>query len=239
MSVDTLAAPLYARIKDHIVDMVAKGELKPNDRIPSENALVKQFDVSRMTVHRALRELKEEGILVRVSGVGTFIADPKPKGHLITVNNIAEEVKSRGHKHSAKVMQNQAEHVSLEVALKMGVPSGTRVFHSVIVHLENDVPIQLEDRFVLAAALPHYGEVDFSKTTPNEYLMAQAPLQRVEHRVQAIRPDRKICGLLEISLDEPCLLLIRRTWSHRRVVSYALLTHPGSRFEFSDTFEPR
>jgi GntR family histidine utilization transcriptional repressor len=49
-------------------------------------------------------------------------------------------------------------------------------------------------------------------------------------------PDARAMELLQMKEAEPALLLIRQTWSRSRVVSYALLTHPASRFEFNDTF---
>lgn len=234
----TSAAPLYMRIKNDIRQKIRSGELSPNHKISSETLLVKKYGVSRMTVHRALRELKDEGVIVRVAGVGTFVADEQPKGHLITIENIAKEVRSRGHEYSAHVVQNLAESASSEIGYHMGIEPGTKVFHSIIVHKEAGVPIQLENRNVLSSALPDYGNVDFSTTTPNEYLMANAPLQKVEHRVRSILPDSQAQRLLEIDHNEPCLLLMRRTWSGDRIVSFARLTHPGSRFEFVDSFKP-
>ena len=234
----TAAEPLYATIKKHILEGVHSGDLKPGDKIPSESELVEQFEVSRMTVNRALRELKDEGIVVRLAGVGSFVADPKPVGHLMAVRNIAEEVKERGHEYSALVVKNCAETASKKTAPLLGVSIGTRIFHSMIVHSETGLPIQLEERWVLAALLPEYGSLDFSKMTPNEYLMKAAPLQRVEHKVRAIMPDPATRDLLEMGENEPCLLVIRQTWSRDRIVSHARLTHPASRFEFSDTFTP-
>lgn len=236
--IQTAAEPLYATIKKHIVQSVNSGELKPGDRIPSESALVERFDVSRMTVNRALRELKDEGLLIRLAGVGSFVAEPKPVGHLLEVKNIAEEVKARGHAYSALVVKNVSETASKKTAPLLGVAAGTRLFHSLIVHSETGLPIQLEERYVLAEALPEYGSLDFSQMTPNEYLMKAAPLQRVEHKVRAVMPDAPTCELLKIRETEPCLLLIRQTWSRDRIVSHARLTHPASRFEFSDTFTP-
>ncbi|NEX91233.1 histidine utilization repressor [Caulobacter sp. 17J65-9] len=238
MSVQFAAEPLYASIKKYIVDAVHSGELKPGDKVPSESTLVERFNVSRMTVNRALRELKDEGVLVGVAGVGSFVADPSPWGHLMQVKNIADEVKSRGHEYFAKVVKNVSESATKKTAPLLGVATGTRIFHSVIVHYEKGLPIQLEDRLVLAEALPEYGSLDFSKMTPNEYLMKAAPLQRVDHRVRAVMPDAEMRNLLMVDANEPCLLLVRQTWSRDRIVSHANLTHPGSRFEFSDSFAP-
>src|SRR3546814_17631624 len=76
----------YAAIKQSICDAVRDGHLKPGDRVPSESELVKQFDVSRMTANRALRELQAAGVLVRRAGSGSFIDEPKPIGHMLEMD---------------------------------------------------------------------------------------------------------------------------------------------------------
>ena len=70
------AVPIYQLIKDAVVDKIRAGEWLPGTRVPSENALAAELGVSRMTAHRALRELTQHGLLTRVHGVGTFVAEP-------------------------------------------------------------------------------------------------------------------------------------------------------------------
>jgi GntR family histidine utilization transcriptional repressor len=223
-------------IKQSVTDAIRDGKLRPGDRVPSEAELVARFGVSRMTANRALRELQNAGVLVRRAGSGSFIAEPKPIGHLIEIRNIADEVRARGHDYRARVIQNSAEKATRETAALLGVSTGTRLFHSIIVHHEAEFPIQLEERIVLASIAPDYGEMDFTHTTPNEYLTRIAPLERVAHRVGAVMPDARTRGLLGLGELEPVLLLTRQTWSRSRLVSYAWLTHPGSRFELSASF---
>ncbi len=233
---DGRTAPRYAAIKQSICDAVRDGLLKPGDRVPSEAELVQQFDVSRMTANRALRELQAAGVLVRRAGSGSFIAEPKPIGQMIEIRNIAEEIRERGHIYRARVVQNDEIRANAEMAALLEVPVGTKLFHSIIVHHEAEFPIQLEERFVLASAAPDYGKMDFTQTTPNEYLTRTAPLERVEHRVRAEMPDAQTHSMLGLSDSEPVLRMTRRTWSHSRLVSHAWLTHPGSRFELSAAF---
>ncbi|WP_299831941.1 GntR family transcriptional regulator [Pseudomonas sp.] len=66
------------------------GEYKPGDLIPSENRLVQELDMSRMTVSWALRELTEEGHLVRISGIGTVMVESRPQSNLLPITNIAD-----------------------------------------------------------------------------------------------------------------------------------------------------
>lgn len=228
--------PRYAAIKQTICDAVREGRLKPGDRVPSEAELVLQFEVSRMTANRALRELQAAGVLVRRAGIGSFVAEPKPIGQMIEIRNIAEEIRARGHAYRARVIQNREERASVDTAPLLEVPVGTKLFHSIIVHHEAEFPIQLEERFVLASTAPDYGNLDFTQMTPNEYLTRIAPLERVEHRVRATMPDERMRGMLGLPECEPVLEMTRRTWSRSRLVSHAWLTHPGTRFELSAAF---
>jgi len=233
---DEAIAPRYAVIKQRIADAIKDGSLKPGDRVPSESELVQQFDVSRMTANRALRELQTAGVLVRRAGSGTFVAEPKPIGQLIEIRNIADEVRARGHVYRARVIQNRAERASSDTAPLIEARLGTKLFHSIIVHHEDEFPIQIEERFVLGSIAPDYDKLDFTQLTPNEYLSRIAPLERVEHRVNAMMPDERTRTMLGLAYSEPVLRMTRRTWSAGRLVSHAWLTHPGKRFELTAAF---
>ncbi|MGD9007774.1 MAG: histidine ammonia-lyase, partial [Desulfobacteraceae bacterium] len=71
--------PLYQKVKAYIREQIDDDRWRADQRIPSENELVKTLGASRMTVHRALRELTHEGLLIRIQGVGTFVAKQKPQ----------------------------------------------------------------------------------------------------------------------------------------------------------------
>lgn len=221
---------LYAKVKQMIVGRIGDGDWRPGDRLPSENELVRELGVSRMTVNRALRELSIEGVIVRAKGVGSFVAEAKPYAELLEVRNIADEIAQRGHRYRALVVQAATELATHKVAQALGIGSGAPVFHSVIVHHENDLPVQLEDRFVNPAAARDYLEHDFTLTTPNAVLSIAAPLTKAEHIVEAVLPTPWECRLLAISDVEPCLLIQRRTWSNEVSVSTARLLYPGARY---------
>ncbi|MGO6814316.1 histidine utilization repressor [Rhizobium leguminosarum] len=224
------STPLYAGVKQVILDRIQSGEWPPKYRVPSENELVVELGVSKMTANRALRELANEGELVRIQGVGSFVAERKGYSALFEVRNIAEEIAERGHVHEASVVVLAQEAASPEVADALELPIGAAVFHSLIVHSENGVPVQIEDRFVHPEAAPEYLDQDFSTLTPNAYLTAAAPLSGSEHVVEAAMPQAWECKLLTIMKTEPCLTIRRRTWSAKQVVSTARLVYPGHRY---------
>lgn len=94
----------YETVKQDICKKIAGGVWQPHDRIPSEAELVAQYGFSRMTINRALRELTDEGWLVRLQGVGTFVAEPKGQSALFEVRSIAEEIAARRHQHRCEVL---------------------------------------------------------------------------------------------------------------------------------------
>lgn len=65
-------APLYQQIYDEIKDAIEKGVYAPKERIPSELELAEQYEVSRITVRRAVEELCSDGYLVKQQGRGTL-----------------------------------------------------------------------------------------------------------------------------------------------------------------------
>ncbi len=229
-------APLYARVKQMIAQQIESGTWPPHHRVPSESELVNELGFSRMTINRALRELTAEGLLVRMQGVGTFVAEPKTHSALFDVHNIADEIAARGHQHSCQVVTLAEEAAGSERALALDVREGQRVFHSLIVHYENGVAVQIEDRYVNAQIAPDYLNQDFTRQTPYAYLSQVAPLTEGEHVVEAILADAYECSLLQIEHSEPCLLIRRRTWSGRQPVTAARLIHPGSRHRLEGRF---
>ena len=178
---------LYEQVKQHVLARIRSGERRPGERIESEHELVRELKVSRMTANRALRELVQSGVLSRVAGLGTFVADLPAAAHPLQLRNIASEIRGRGHRHSALVLGVERCVPPPAVRARLALPARQRsVFKSVIVHSENELPLQVDERYVNPALAPDYLTTDFTTITPHEYLMQVAPLERVEHVVRAV-----------------------------------------------------
>ncbi len=232
------AVPLYLQVKRHILDNIGSGKWAASARVPSESEIVKSFGISRMTANRALRELRDEGVLVRVAGVGSFVADTQARAHPLEIRGIADEIQRRGHVHRAEVITVERVRAQGSLIEDFHVAARTELYFSSIVHYENDRPVQLEDRYVSPQLAPDYLDVDFTRTTPHDYLIKVAPLQEAEHVLRAVMPDQRTRKLLDMKRDEPCLLMNRRTWTFGAIASVAKLYYPGSRYEMSGRFRP-
>ncbi|HDN2512840.1 MULTISPECIES: histidine utilization repressor [Providencia] len=228
--------PLYLQVKQSIIEKIHTAKWRANDRIPSESELVSQFQCSRMTANRALRELTAEGLLVRLQGVGTFVAEPKGQSALFEIHSIEAEIIARNHKYSCRIIKLEEIQASTSLASELNIPPETPVFHSIIIHMENDVPVQIEDRYVNALAAPDYLKQNFLAVTPHDYLSQVAPLTQGEHIVEAVEADERSAKLLQINAGASCLLITRRTWSQAFIVTSTKLLFPGNRYKLKGSF---
>src|SRR6516164_8300378 len=196
------AAARYLQVKNFILEQIAGGRLPAGARVPSENELTRTLAVSRMTANRSLRELAADGVLVRVAGVGTFVAEQRAQAHPLEVRNIADEIRARGHEHQAKVVFHGSITATRELAERCGVTPGAKLDHTLLIHFEGGLPLQVEDRYVNPTVVPGYLQNDFSLATPHEYLMKAAPLQKAEHTVRAIAPDKRVRRMLKLEAGD-------------------------------------
>ena len=227
----------YEQVKAFGKTRITSGAWKPGDAVPSEAALMTQFSISRMTVNRALRELAAEGMVTRIQGSGTRVAELHRISSRLTIRDIKDEVVERGHTHSSRVLLVATEKATAPLAKTLSVRAGSNVFHTVLVHLENGVPIQHEDRYVNPRAAPDFLRTDFAQFTPTHHLLTHAPLTDASYQIEACLPGKDIAKLLHIKPSEACLAITRRTVSGAHVASLARLVYPGTRYSFAGQFQ--
>lgn len=226
------------RIREYILSRIQSGKWQQGKKIPSEAELMQLFSSSRMTVHRAVKELAAEGHLLRERGRGTFVTKRVPRSELLTVRDIVEEIRERGGTYYNEIKHVGHANLSAKISHVFGSVAIDDIAHSIIVHYENGEPLQLENRWVDLNMVPGYLGVDFTAMSPSRYLTKEAPLQKAEHALHAVLPDREQQAFLEVRAGDPCLLLKRKTWSGDRLVSYAELLYPASRYSFGGVFTP-
>lgn len=232
----TPAMALYAQVKEYITRKIQDGSWPAGHRLPSEHELVAQFGISRMTANRALRELVEQGRIVRMAGVGSFVAENKPQSTLLQIANIASDIRARGHDYAYRLVTTERVAASPDVAAWLDLRAGASVFHTVCLHLEDGVPVQLEDRYVSPRMVPDFLDQDLAATPPSDYLVRNVPFDQIEHLVDAVLPTPEQAARLAMPGNEPCLLLTRRTWSRDVPITLVRCLHPATRYRLGSRF---
>ena len=226
----------YVAVKASLRRRIAEGGWQPGARLPSERELVQEFGCARMTVHRALRELEDEGLIERRQGSGSYVAELHPISNLLQVRDIHDEIVERGHRHSTRVCGVTRERAADTTALAMRLRRGAAIVRVQLVHLENGVPIQFEDRHINPALAPDLMAQDFSRVTPSHVLFEHAPLTEAEQVVEATLATAEQAQLLDVAVGSALLVVSRRTVSQGAVASVARLYHPGARYRLVGRF---
>lgn len=230
MALPSNAAPLYEKVKQVILEKVRTGEWKAEHKLPGEPELARELKISRMTINRAMRELTSEGVLERIPGVGTFVTSPEPIPAVVHIHNIADEIVERNQQYNCKVIKLESVYAPKSAHEGMALKKKRKLFRSLILHYANNIPAQLEDRYVLPDFAPQYMQQDYTKISTTSYLHNITPPTDAEHLIEAVMPDDTVCKDLEMPREEPCLLVTRRTWVGDVITTYMRMMHPGSRY---------
>ncbi len=106
-----------------------------------------------------------------------------------------------------------------------------------MIHRENDVPVRYDVRYIKPTIAPEYINQNFKKQTPSEYLQKICPVQKVDNTIEATLVKESIQKYLDITKEEPCLLISRVVTSNDEVASYSKLYYPSSRYKLNSSIE--
>lgn len=215
------SVPRGQQVRQHILQKIVTGEWPPGHRVPSEADLKAAFACARMTVHYAVKELRDEGYLERIQGVGTFVAQPHVHVATFRLVDIAHEAALAGQRHSLDVISRVERRATQSEARQFRIPAGAPLFHTTVLHRIDGRPAELERRVVNARAFPEYLQSDFTTRTPFAVLMDRVPYPEGRMTVTAVAPTADERRLLQLPSDQPCLEIDRVTWSHGVVYSHA------------------
>ena len=146
----TKNAPLYQQIYDEIKDAIEKGVYASRERIPSELELAEQYEVSRITVRRAVEELCSDGYLVKQQGRGTFVSTPhiNRQFHASTLQTFTALCADNGMKAGAHVVDRQIVPARQNEMEFFGLQKGALLLHIKRVRTADGEPIFEENIFV-------------------------------------------------------------------------------------------
>lgn len=147
------SSPLYHQLMQRITADIERGAYPTGSRIPPEHELEQLYQVSRVTVRRALAELTSEGLLERKQGKGTFVSMPKGNIQLKNLHSFHDSCKINKVKPSTDVIHIRETAASKSDAEELNLGSGSRVLETLRVRRADGVPVVLErNRFSMAYA---------------------------------------------------------------------------------------
>jgi GntR family transcriptional regulator len=215
--------------------------MKPGDQLPTEEMLAERFNVSAMTVRRALQVLGDAKRTIAVRGRGTFVA-PQTVSKRMTLTSFTESMKAAG-------MQAHSELISAsvspadEIAVQhLRVALGEPVYHLRRLRFGDNTPLCLENTFLPANRYPGLLGEDLTGSL-YELLHRRygVILERAESRIRAASPTPQEAKLLDIGTHQPCISIRATTMAIDHpdlVMESSTSLYRGDRYELLVETEP-
>jgi len=206
--------PAYYQLKEIIREKIESEELKTGEKVTSENKLSELYQISRMTVRQAIKELVEEGLLYREKGKGTFVARPKLKRDLSELTSLTEEMKQSGYRVRTKVLEMKVISASKKVAHRLEIALGEKVIKIDRLRLVNAQPFFLETSFLLLEICP--GLIKDNLNDNSLYSLLEGKYKLILDKaiisIEAGSANDYQSTMLKIKKDVPVLLVEQITY---------------------------
>lgn len=227
--------PLYYQLKAHLEEQIEHGIWKAGERVPSESELGDLFGVSRTTVRQALGDLVQRGLLTRVQGRGTFVAEPRLQQPLMRLTGFTQDMRAWGKSPSSQVLQVGLAAAEPETALALGVPPGSPVILVKRLRIADGHPLALEIAHLAHPLCRGVLSEDLGIQSLYQILAARLHIvpTRAEQRLEAVRCPAAEAHLLGIARGEPVLHIHRTTFDqHGRAFEQVESFYRGDRYAF-------
>ncbi|MDT8898118.1 GntR family transcriptional regulator [Thermanaerothrix sp. 4228-RoL] len=219
--------PLYYQLKSYLQDQILQGLLKPGERIPTEKELGERFKISRTTVRQAIGDLINEGLLVRVHGKGTFVAQPRIQQHLGLLTSFTQDMEAHHRTPSSQVLQFEVLPAPPPVARALQIKIGTAVIMLKRVRLADGQPLALEIAYLPEEPFRPLLDLDMSQRSLYATLKAHFGVepQRALQQMEAVACPAEEARFLQVNKGSPILHIFRTTFDQS-----------GRPFEFVESY---
>jgi GntR family transcriptional regulator len=223
-------APLYKQLQRALREAIQKKVLGPDDALPAERDMAEEFNISRITVRKALDGLVSEGLLTRRQGAGTFVAARVEKS-FSKLTSFTEDMISRGRVPRSEWISKAMGAVTPEESLTLGLSPGTPVFRFARIRYADGAPMALEYSTVAGFALPSAEVVGVSLYEALE-ATGHRPARALQ-RLRAVLFTAEQAELLGVPVKDAGLLIERRSFlPDGRAVEVTQSYYRGDAYDF-------
>ncbi|MFE8071821.1 GntR family transcriptional regulator [Marinobacteraceae bacterium S3BR75-40.1] len=226
--------PLYVQIKEQLKQRILEGTYAPHDRLPSENELMRTFEVSRITVRQALRDLHSEGLVFSAQGKGTFVSKPKAVQDIRRLEGFGEAMERQGYATSSRLIGIQERRPSQEVRETLELPRGEDVVEVKRVRYLNRTPVSIDlSYFPIAVGRRLFGRDLTGDIFPMLEQKLGIPLGTADIMLEAHPADAETAQWLNIEPGEPVMRVQRLTYNRQdQPIDFEYLLFRGDAYRY-------
>ena len=225
---------LYSQVMEKIKQKIITGEYPTNSKLPNEFELSKQFNVSRVTLRKAIAGLAEDGLIEKIHGVGTFVRKPRKVKRIISsasAESFSQTAAKAGFKANAKVIK--IKKVETPDNLKTTLKTKDALYVERVYAVE-DEPVMLECNYFPLPRFTGLEKTDLSKSL-YQILRRQYHIKELKSRDMVISvalASLSEARVLKKSVGFPLLLLQVCVEDENNNI-----VHAGKHYIISDRYE--
>lgn len=218
----------WTDVRDEIRARILSRTYAPGDKLPRDEDLAGELGCARITVHRAMQDLSQIGLVERKRKGGTHVmADPVTRA-TFDIPITRREVEQRGSKYGYQLISRTLDDTPLPVMARFGIQQPDKMLHVKALHLADNRPYIFEDRWVDTRSTPGILTVDLEAESANEWLVRNKPYSRVDVRFYAINAEGESAEHLATQTGTALLVIERTTWiGDAPITSVQAVAAPG------------
>ena len=235
------SGPRYAQLAKTLLNEIHSKRYLVGDLLPTEFELCAQFGVSRFTVREAVKQLVQQGLVVRQPGVGSRVVAQAPSGQYTQTMSAITDLRQYASETTLQIAKTSVEGIDAEQAALLGTAEGETWLHiQGLRYIEGQaLPLCLTDVYV-APRFRSLTGVSGRMTQPLYQLLEeqfQCRIKAVQQELRAMLLPAALAKCLNAPVRSAGLWIARRYTDERdELVELAVSVHPADRFSYREAF---
>lgn len=228
--------PYYVQVAEALRERIEQGVWNVGDQLPGELELCRVFNVSRTVIRQTLRELLDQGLVVRYKGKGTFVAEPKIKEGLFQkLTGFYQDMLEQGYIPVSQVIKQRVISASPKIAVRLNLKPDTPVIEVERLRFIQDEPIVLVTTYLPYPLCEKALEADLSHQSLYAFLEKECNvfIARGRRVLEVVAAGDYEAGLLRVQPGAPLIMLHSISYlSNGDPVEYYRAFHRADRSRF-------
>lgn len=228
--------PIYYQLQELLVGRIESGELKPGDKLPSENELVEKYDISRNTAQKAIRALVNWGLAQRIQGKGTFVCNKSVTLSITASLSLTSEIVGLNKVPHSHILQAKVIEASMDIAKKLNIPKDSEVYIIQRIRSVDDLPLMIQTSYIPVKFLPDLLDKNLEDKSLFSMIMEEygIKIDNASEVMRAVSVTKFEGEMLDIPEFSPAFLLQRQTFlKDGKVFEYAKTVVRGDKSKFT------
>ncbi len=206
---------LYVKIADDIQCQIVNGELLANDKLPTEKYYEDKYEVSRITVRKAMDELIARGLVDRRKNKGCYVRSSQLKDNHSLESSIYSRLDQKGVKVTGEIKKMEVLEADALLVKRLECEPGDKILLIERLRLVNDKPIAIQKLWLQDKLFPNFNPWKLCNDSLRRIMNEEygANLAYSKENIEARMPTKKVAQLLQIPESTPLIFLTSKVYT--------------------------